>query len=676
MVIVKRNFEISSAVFYVGVNRFVVRDLRLFEVNVNREGEFFDLFAIEVESSFYRHTNGLVVCETEFVRIDVKAVAGIYDLTGIRIIESLLDVISVSAPKNFAGDIVGKNVLEILDTSERIEINAVDTVGGTREDTGCDVVFGSFDGFRSFGKIEGILTCYDSLIGAVVKKRHNETEVSGLVFVENAVFQNGSLREVAEESEPRNGKIDSVFVFGKQLYETFHVITVFEVISDIFLFLFRKSYLNLDGSGSIAFDGDLVAFEGSVLDGDFDVALIEHISEISDIITVIGYAFGEGKGIERIRKNVFGYIDEVETKGIDSAFVGIVAEFDLGSVASGNRKVSFGVDCVAEVSETCALLADERGISCFVENVCSRAHKELICKILDLFVGIGRIAFSEILSYYGCYAGNVGRRHTRSAHGFVKLAVSLGNGSGNVAAEAGDFGLNGEVGKNSPGGEVGHIRTYAVGFGNIDGLDVCVSESFAVDHRYRADCDSNRFGHGHRDRAFLIVIDNNGYRAVISRVESLGNEGRSASLDESDLSVEVKTFVVRLFAVSGNYYVIIRSFGILSVEIAEEVHIIRSRVDRFVEEDLSSVARKEIRSLILFDARYRKARGIGAGGADRTDIGIGRIVRAARGSETGVIGVACGSDDADARSVDDFIDFVDEELALACFVGKSERRTE
>ena len=149
----------------------------------------------------------------------------------------------------------------------------------------------------------------------------------------------------------------------------------------------------------------------------------------------------------------------------------------------------------------------------------------------------------------------------RSGHGSTghQTVLAIVQGGVNAAADAGDIGLQRQVGSNTPGGEAGHLASGCVGdldqlVGDGQGLDSGVSHLLAVFQGNQGDADVGvilvvQQVHAEAvDVAGCVVPDDCADGAGGLGVVSLLTECQGAALDDSDLALDqaVALFIIEV----------------------------------------------------------------------------------------------------------------------------------
>ena len=374
------------------------------------------------------------------------------------------------------------------------------------------------------------------------------------VVVPVSAVEDGSFGPVAVEAQEGQAQLfdDALSVGGSSIDEAFNVAAVLPALVEVCLVLIGQADGDLDISLLTCGDGNGVLVEG---DGAGQLGLeTSHPVVAVTAFDILGHQSGvqlEGLGLVR------GVVD---LKGEDVVAGGAVTQGCLGGVAAHGH-VNLGVQCLPCIDQTCALLAGRSlqlntSVGVGSHDGISGAHQHGLSQVTQGAVdGIG-VQFLQVLQHQSGDTCNLRSGHGSTGH---QTVLAIVQGGVNAAADAGDIGLQRQVGSNAPGGEVGHLASGCIGnhdqlVGDSQGLDSGVSHLLAVFQGNQGDADVGvilvvQQVHAEAvDVAGCVVPDDCADGAGILGIVSLLTEGQGAALDDSDLTLDqaVAVFVIEV----------------------------------------------------------------------------------------------------------------------------------
>ena len=367
-------------------------------------------------------------------------------------------------------------------------------------------------------------------------------------------IEDGSFSPVAVEAQEGQAQLfdNALSVGGSSVDEAFDIAAVLPALVEVCLVLIGQADGDLDISLLTCGDGNGVLVEG---DGAGQLGLVA--CHPVDAAVVLDSLAQQGviqlEGLSLIR----GVVD---LEGEDVVALGAVAQGCLGGLAADGQ-VDLGVQGLPCIHQTGTLLAGRSlqaglGVN---DGVCG-AHQHGLSQVTQGAVdGIG-VQFLQVLQHQSGDACNLRSGHGSTGH---QTVLAIVQGGVNAAADAGDIGLQRQVGCNAPGGEVGHLASGCVGdhdqlVGDGQGLDSGVSHLLAVFQGDQGDADVGVVlvvGQVHAeavDVAGCVVPDDGADSTSVLGIVSLLTEGQGATLDDSDLAIDqaVAVFVIEVLDIA------------------------------------------------------------------------------------------------------------------------------
>ena len=227
-----------------------------------------------------------------------------------------------------------------------------------------------------------------------------------------------------------------------------------------------------------------------------------------------------------------------EAHGIHAGLFRIVLQLKLRTLLSLNGEIALGIHGIGNAHQAGALFARRIGMTVLViKNVC-RAHEQGVGQMLAL-ARIGHAARLECLLHNGHAACNVRRSHGRAVHALIVVAGNRGIDTG---AGRGNLRLEHQLGRRSPGGEVGHAgdgRFHGiVKSGDGQGLGLLLLH--VLSGCLRDECTGHLpVGNGHVEHARRIVVNQHADRTCGLGIVHLGLVVDAAAFDKGDLSIDI-----------------------------------------------------------------------------------------------------------------------------------------
>ena len=277
--------------------------------------------------------------------------------------------------------------------------------------------------------------------------------IGGLFGHERAV-EHGHGAPVAVEAHERHGQVNAALVAldGLEQGEAIHERAVGGVRGSPGFEDVLAGDAHSDAGGAVGGHGHGVAGQAAVGHAD---ALARPI--LGGLLhQAVGHLFGKRGGVERV--GVFSRAGVVQRDGETPLTVRAIAQVGLrtrGLLGAFHRGVDLGGGGGGHVRYASALVA-RRDVGIAVGHGLGRAHKQLRDDIALFGIGErGELGvFVNVLAHLRGNARHLRRRHGRAGHVGV-LAVQ--NRRVHVTARSHDFGLQLEVGRDAPTGEVGGI---------------------------------------------------------------------------------------------------------------------------------------------------------------------------------------------------------------------------
>ena len=384
------------------------------------------------------------------------------------------------------------------------------------------------------------------------------------------------------------------------------------------------------GGGDHAVVVEVVSEHGLAGGGSADNDLtLQSVGGVGDEVTIAD-CLGHDGAVELIDQSSVGEVADLEGELVDTGAQGIIAQLGLGTtlVRAGIGEVSGGSGSADEVSKTCTLISGGVGQQIGEHNGICGAHQQVCSQSALLGAGDLGVVLIQILDQDCHSAGDLRSSHGGTAHDTVEGTGDVGvDGGVDIAANAGDLGLELQIGGNAPGGEGAH---GAVG---LDDLDIAVADLQGADAALAGGLDhvlTGLAGDGdagdilgsvidlHTEVAQSIVVNHAADGTVLLSELLLLGEGGDAAGDQSDLAGHIDVCVVSFLAVAGNDHIL---EGLVD-EVAQEDDFAGS--SGIVEGDILAV-NGEVDGLhtIVVGGGNCQSSGVGTGGACQTVIGVG-----------------------------------------------------
>ena len=489
------------------------------------------------------------------------------DLTIVGDVHGLAVVLEGLSVDNFALNSVGEG--QGLCVTQQRQVDLIDTVQSAVAVGGDNVVSGIIDDIAVLVcgctgvQVEAqdpvnLLVCgFDAGPEDVPEFITLGVAVAGVphgVIVPVSGIEDGSLSPVAVEAQEGQAQLfnDALSVGGSGVNKTFNIAAVLPALVEVCLVLIGQGDGDLDVSLLTCGDGNSVLVEG---DGASQLGLVA--SHPVDAAVVLD-SLGQQGGIQNEGLGLIG--DVVDLEGEDVLALLAVAQGCLGGLAADGH-VDLGIQGLPCIDQTGALLAGRclqpgLGVN---DGVCG-AHQHGLSQVTQgACNGIG-VQFLQTLQHQSGDACNLRSGHGSTGHQAVLAVIQ---GGVDIAADAGDVGLQGQVGSNAPGGEVRHLTAGRVGdldqlVGDSQGLDLSVSQLLAVLQGDQGDTDVGvilivQQVHAEAVNIAGSVVPDDGADCACSLgIVCLLTECQRAALDDGDLALDqaVAVFIIEVLDIA------------------------------------------------------------------------------------------------------------------------------
>ena len=400
------------------------------------------------------------------------------------------------------------------------------------------------------------------------------------------------------------------------------------------------------GDGTVVIE---VVAQDTVCTSSFESNLgLQSVGSVAD--EVVGndglrqHAAGQGEGSVGV-----GLVGQLEGELVDTGSGIVITELDLGTALGGGgvAQIALSGGGVDQVNEACTLVSGGVLQTAGVEDGGSGGHHDVGGDSALLSTRQLGVGFLDVLQQDCHSTGNLGRSHGGTAHVAVVGAGQGGiSGGVDVAANAGDLGLQLQIGGDAPGGEAGHggVDLEDLGIGVADGQSLVFGSG---------QCLAGSLGNGntgdgavavidlHQEHTGGIVVDDAADGALLLGHGLLLGEGGGAAGDDGDLTGDIEALVILLSADAGDHHIL----QSLTHEVVDEHGAL---VGGGVAEAVVHAVDGEVEHhfAVVVGGGHVQSGGVGGGSTGQTDIGVqnqGHI--AAPQVHEGVVGVITGGDD-------------------------------